>query len=211
MSRARRARVGVLLSGRGSNFEALHDAMERGELSAEVVLVVSNVEDAPGLEKARRRGLPTAVVPHRGVSREFHDIALVERLREAEVEWVCLAGYMRILGAGFVEAFPQRILNIHPSLLPAFPGVDAQSQAWDYGVRVSGCTVHIVDRGMDTGPIVAQATVEVEGSAGPEELAAKILTVEHRLYPEALRRLLAESWRLEGRRVVFEEKIDAGG
>lgn len=211
MSVARRARVGVLLSGRGSNFEALHDAMEHGEIPAEVVLVLSNVEDAPGLEKARRRGLATTVVPHRGVTRKEHDAALVAALREAEPDWVCLAGYMRILGASFVDAFPRRILNIHPSLLPAFPGLDAQGQAWAYGVRVSGCTVHLVDRGMDTGPIVAQETVDVGDSSGPEDLAAKILAVEHRLYPRALGRLLQENWRLEGRRVVFGEKIGAGG
>ena len=201
-----KARVGVLLSGRGSNFLALHDAMRRDEVPAEIVLVVSNLADAPGLRHAASRGLRALTIPHRGVKRREHDARVVEALRGAGVEWVCLAGYMRLLTPTFIEAFPERILNIHPSLLPAFPGLEAQRQAWDYGVGISGCTVHLVDQGMDSGPIVAQAAVEVETAAGPDEVAQRILDAEHRLYPQALARLLRSDWRLDGRRVEFSEK-----
>lgn len=204
MSAAGRARLGILLSGRGSNFQALHRAVEEGELGADIALVVSNVADAQGIETARSLGLATEVVPHAGWKRRRHDLRVIEALRAARVHWVCLAGYMRILSPAFVEAFPERIVNIHPSLLPAFPGLHAQQQAWDYGVQVSGCTVHLVDQGLDSGPIVAQAAVEVEGCADVDELSDRILEQEHTLYPRALKRLLGEGWRIQGRRVIFE-------
>ena len=197
------APVAVLLSGRGSNFLALHRACADGRLDARIVLVASNVDGAPGLEAARQLGLDTLALPHRGWKRREHEQRLAAAVRESGAEWVCLAGYMRLLRGPLIDAYPNRILNIHPSLLPAFPGLDAQAQAFDYGVKVSGATVHLVDRGMDTGPIVLQAAVDAEGAADAGVLAARILEVEHRLYPRALQRLLTETWRLEGRRVVF--------
>jgi len=197
------ARVGVLLSGRGSNFVALQEAILRGELPAEIVLVVSNDPEAPGLKKAAGFGIPTAAIPHRGRKRREHEELVLAELRRAEVEWVCLAGYMRLLSPHLVGAYPRRILNIHPSLLPAFPGLDAQGQAFEHGVKVSGCTVYLVDEGLDSGPIIVQRTVPVEDGDTAETLSAKILAEEHRAYAEALRRLLTESWRLEGRRLVF--------
>jgi len=171
---------------------------------ARIVLVLSNVADAPGLVKARELGLPVAAIPHRGEpSRRAHEEKVIAALREAGAEWICLAGYMRRLSPELVAAFPQRILNIHPSLLPAFPGLDAQAQAIAHGVKVSGCSVHLVDEGLDSGPIVAQQTVPVLDGDTAETLAARILAQEHRAYPEALRRLLTEPWRIEGRRLVF--------
>ncbi|HVT18967.1 MAG TPA: phosphoribosylglycinamide formyltransferase [Thermoanaerobaculia bacterium] len=197
-------RLGILLSGRGSNFLALHDAIESGELPAEIVLVVSNVAEAPGLARARELGLPAAALPHRGEpDREAHEEKVLAALCGAEVEWVCLAGYMRLLSPGFLAAFPRRVLNIHPSLLPAFPGVEAQAQALAHGVKVSGCTVHLVDEGLDSGPIVVQRVVPVLDGDTPVALAARILEQEHAAYPEALRRLLTEPWELRGRRLVF--------
>jgi phosphoribosylglycinamide formyltransferase-1 len=198
------ARVGILLSGRGSNFRALHAAMASGDVPAEIALVVSNRADAPGLGAARDLGLKTALLPHRGEpSREAHDEKIVAALRGRGVEWVCLAGYMRLLSPVLVRAFPQRILNIHPSLLPAFPGLDAQRQALEYGVAVSGCTVHLVDEELDHGPVVAQRTVAVEPGDSVETLSARILEQEHRAYPEALKALLLRAWRVEGRRLLF--------
>lgn len=198
------ARLGVLLSGRGSNFLALQDAIEAGDVPARVALVVSNVEDAPGLAAARERHLPVRFIPHRGEpSRQAHEAKVLAALRQAEVEWVCLAGYMRILSPQFLAAYPQRILNIHPSLLPAFPGLDAQQQAYDYGVRVAGCTVHLVDDGVDTGPIVVQRHVTVRDDMTASQLSAEILVQEHQAYAEALRRLLSEPWEVRGRRLVF--------
>jgi phosphoribosylglycinamide formyltransferase 1 len=198
------ARLGILLSGRGSNFLALHAAVERGEVPAEIALVLSNVAAAPGLAKARELGLPATAIPHAGEpSRAAHEARVIAALREAGVEWVCLAGYMRLLSPAFVAAFPRRILNVHPSLLPAFPGVDAQAQALAHGVRVSGCTVHLVDEGLDSGPIVVQRAVQVADDDTPESLAARILAEEHRAYPEALWRLLSEPWEVEGRRLRF--------
>jgi phosphoribosylglycinamide formyltransferase 1 len=198
------SRVGVLLSGRGSNFRALHDAMTRGEVPAQIALVVSNREDAPGLQTARERGLDTAFLPHRGEpGREAHDTKIVAALRAARVDWVCLAGYMRLLSPVLIRAFPQRILNIHPSLLPAFPGLEAQRQALEYGVAVSGCTVHLVDEELDHGPVVVQRVVAVEPTDTVDTLSARILEQEHRAYPEALNRLLVRPWRLEGRRLLF--------
>jgi phosphoribosylglycinamide formyltransferase-1 len=198
------ARVGILLSGRGSNFRALHAAMVRGEVPAQIALVVSNRAEAPGLAAARELGLETAFIPHRGEpSREAHDAKIVAALRARSVDWVCLAGYMRLLSKELIRAFPQRILNIHPSLLPAFPGLDAQRQALEYGVVISGCTVHLVDEELDHGPIVVQRVVAVEEGDSVDSLSGRILEQEHQAYPEALRRLLTLSWRLEGRRLSF--------
>ena len=198
------ARIGVLLSGRGSNFIALHEAMMRDELPARIALVVSNQPNSAGFERARQLGLATTCIPHQeSKTREQHDARVVAALREAAVEWVCLAGYMRLLSADFVRAYPQRILNIHPSLLPAFPGLHVQQQALDWGVRVSGCTVHLVDEELDHGPIVVQRAVAVEDDDDDDALSERILEQEHRAYPEALRRLLTEDWTIEGRRVVF--------
>lgn len=199
------ARLGVLLSGRGSNFLAIHRAIERGEVPAEIAVVVSNRTGAAGLGTARELGLRAeAVEPAGGEDREAHEARVIEVLRSAGVDWVCLAGYMRLLGPAFVAAYRHRILNVHPSLLPAFPGLQAQRQAFEYGVRVAGCTVHLVDEGLDSGPIVVQRAVPVEESDDAGRLAARILEEEHRAYPEALRRLLSGGWRLEGRRVVFD-------
>ena len=199
-------RVGVLLSGRGSNFLALHAAIERHEIPARIVLVLSNVAEAPGLAKARDLGIPAEAIPHQGQPRAAQETQVLEALRRADAEWVCLAGYMRLLSPAFVSAFPRRILNIHPSLLPAFPGLDAQEQSLAHGVKVSGCTVHLVDEGLDSGPIVVQRAVPVLDGDTPRTLAARILEEEHQAYPEALRRLLTEPWRIEGRRLIFESR-----
>jgi phosphoribosylglycinamide formyltransferase 1 len=206
------APVGILLSGRGSNFVALHRAMEKGEVPARVALVLANVADAPGLARARELGLPAVAVPHRGEpSRAAHEAKLLAALREAGAEWVCLAGYMRLLSPGFLRAFPRRVLNVHPSLLPAFPGLDAQRQALEHGVRVAGCTVHLVDEGLDSGPIVLQRTVPVLDGDSAESLAARILEQEHIAYPEALRRLLTEPWRVAGRGLLFTSAPELAG
>jgi phosphoribosylglycinamide formyltransferase-1 len=197
-------KVGVLISGRGSNLQALMDAQKRGELGGEIAVVVSNVEDAPGLERARRAEIPTVVRDHRGRSREDFDAEIVSVLRAHGVELVCLAGFMRLLSPVFVRAFPRRILNIHPALLPAFPGLDAQRQALEHGVKVSGATVHLVDEGLDSGAIVAQEAVPVRSDDTAESLAARILETEHRLYPRAARLLLDGRCRFEGRRVLVE-------
>ena len=198
------ASIAILLSGRGSNFVALDAAIERGEVPAEIVLVLSDVPGAPGLEKARERGLETVCVPHRAEpSRQAHEGKVVAALTAAGAEWICLAGYMRLLSSTFVRAFPERILNIHPSLLPAFPGLHAQRQALDYGVAITGCTVHLVDEEVDQGPIVVQRAVPVEPDDTEETLSARILEQEHRAYPLALRRLLTESWSINGRQVQF--------
>ena len=202
------AQVAVLLSGRGSNFLNLHAAMERGDVPARIVLVISNVEDAPGLERARGLGLATLALPHGGAgSRAAHDERMRAALVEAGAEWVCLAGYMRLLSPEFVAAFPARILNIHPSLLPAFPGLHAARQALAAGVRVAGCTVHFVDAGLDSGPIVEQRAVPVLDGDDEAALSARILEAEHAAYPVALARLLAGGWRIDGRRVVFPEEL----
>jgi len=193
----------VLLSGRGSNFASLAAACQREEVPAEIVLVLSNREDAPGLARARELGIEARAIPAKGLSRQAHEEKLLEALRQAQVEWVCLAGYMRLLSPRFLAAYPNRVLNIHPALLPAFPGLEAQRQAWEYGVKVAGCTVHLVDAGCDTGPIVVQRVVEVREEDTPETLAARILEQEHIAYPQALRLLLTRPWRLVGRRVVF--------
>ena len=196
--------IAVLLSGRGSNFLAIHAAIGRGEIPAEIVLVASNLADAPGLAAARELGIPAVAIPHQGEpSRRAHEEKVIAAVRESGAAWVCLAGYMRLLSPAFVGSFRQRILNIHPSLLPAFPGLDAQGQALAHGVKVSGCTVHLVDEGLDSGPIVVQRTVPVLDGDTPGTLAARILAEEHRAYPEALRRLLAEPWSVTGRRLTF--------
>lgn len=197
------SRLGVLLSGRGSNFQAIAARVAAGEIPAEIVVVIANRPDARGLDAARRLGLTAVSLPSKGLDRESYDRQLIATLQEHNVEWVILAGYMRILSAEFIRAFPQRILNIHPSLLPSFPGLDAQHQAFDYGVKISGCTVHFVDEHLDHGPIVMQAQVPVDPSDTAETLSAKILTQEHRIYSESLRRLLTEPWQIDGRRVVF--------
>jgi phosphoribosylglycinamide formyltransferase-1 len=199
-------RLGVLISGRGSNLRSILAAIERRELDAEIAVVISNKADAPGLIYARDAGVSIEVLDHRGhASRAAYDDALVARLRHHRVELVCLAGFMRRLGPGFVDAYRHAILNVHPSLLPAFPGVDAQQQAFDYGVKVAGCTVHLVTEALDSGPIVLQAAVPVLPRDTADILAARILAEEHRLYPTAIALVLRGGWRVDGRRFVAEE------
>ncbi|MFN7932572.1 MAG: phosphoribosylglycinamide formyltransferase [Bryobacteraceae bacterium] len=201
-------RLGILLSGRGSNFQAIADSITAGRLDAEIVVVIANRAEAPGLAIAKQRGLTAVCIPSRGLDRESYDRLLLEELAKRNVEVVCLAGYMRLLSPAFIRAYPMRILNIHPSLLPAFPGLDAQHQALEHGVKYSGCTVHFVDEGLDSGPIVQQAVVPVEDADTEESLSARILKEEHRIYSEALVVVLSGSYRVEGRRVIRE---DAGG
>ena len=195
-------RLGVLLSGRGSNFEAIADNSAAGRLDAEIAVVVSNRPEAPGLEAARRRGLNACSLPSRGLDREDYDRQVIAVLRENQVDLVILAGYMRILSATFIREFPMRVLNIHPSLLPAFTGLDAQHQAFEYGVRFSGCTVHFVDEHLDHGPIVLQAVAQVEQTDTAETLSAKILDQEHLIYSEAISIVLDGNYRIDGRRVI---------
>lgn len=203
------ARLAVLLSGRGSNFLAIHEATVAGRLPARIVAVVSDKPDAPGLGRARELGLPAHGVPRRGpagtLSREEHEARVLAVLEEAGAEWVCLAGYMRLLSPGFVSRYRNRMVNIHPSLLPSFPGLAAQEQAIEHGARVSGCTVHLVDEGLDSGPIVEQRCVPVHDEDTAETLAARILREEHGAYVAALERLLTERWTVRGRRLVFAE------
>jgi phosphoribosylglycinamide formyltransferase-1 len=199
-------RVGVLISGRGTNLQALIDAAAAGRLGGEIALVVSNFADAPGLDRARGAGIPAMVRDHRGRRREDHDGDLVDALRGAGVGLVCLAGYLRLLSPAFVRAFPERILNVHPSLLPAFPGLNAQRQAWEHGVRVSGATVHFVEETLDSGPIVLQEAVAVRPDDTPDVLASRILEAEHRIYPRAVRLVLGGRYRREGRRIVLSEE-----
>lgn len=194
--------IGILLSGRGSNFEAIARNAAAGKIPAKIALVVSNREQAQGLETARKMGLKTHFIPSRGKDREAYDEEIVAALKAAHVDLVCLAGFMRMLSPVFIRAFPRRILNIHPALLPAFPGLDAQKQALDYGVKFTGCTVHIVDEGMDTGPIVLQAIVPILDNDTVETLSARILKEEHRIYSEAICLMLEDRVRIEGRRVV---------
>jgi phosphoribosylglycinamide formyltransferase-1 len=194
----------VFLSGRGSNFAAIAKAIDEGRLPARIALVISNRADAPGLAIARERGLDTRVLPHGGyVSRDAYDRALIEAVREHGTRLICLAGFMRRLGPAFCDAFPNAIVNVHPSLLPAFPGVEAQRQALEHGVRVTGATVHFVTAELDAGPIIMQAPVAVEDADTVESLSARILAEEHRIFPDAICRLLLDPWRIEGRRVVF--------
>jgi phosphoribosylglycinamide formyltransferase-1 len=196
-------RIGVLLSGRGSNFEALADSVAVGRIpGAEIAVVVSNREGAPGIEKARERKIATRVIPSKGLEREAYDRQVVAVLNEHKVDLVCLAGYMRLLSPFFVASFPNRILNIHPSLLPSFPGLESQRQALEYGVKFAGCTVHFVDENLDAGPIVLQATVPVRDDDTEETLASRILAEEHRIYTEAVRIVLEGKYKIVGRRVV---------
>ena len=197
-------RIGVLLSGRGSNFEALAESVAAGRIpNAEIALVVSNREDAPGIERARKRGIEARVIPSKGLEREAYDKLVAAALKEKKVDLVCLAGYMRLLSPYFVAAFPNRILNIHPSLLPAFPGLEAQRQALEHGAKISGCTVHFVDENLDAGPIVLQAPVPIEDGDTVETLSDRILREEHRIYSEAVRIVLEGRYRIENRRVLI--------
>ena len=196
-------RIGVVLSGRGSNFEALADSVAAGRIpNAEIALVISNREAVVGIERAKSRGLAALVIPSKGLEREAYDRLVVAALNEAKVDLVCLAGYMRLLSPYFVAAFPQRILNIHPSLLPSFPGLEAQKQALDYGVKFAGCTVHFVDENLDAGPIILQSVVPVEDGDTEEILSARILKEEHRIYSEAVKLVLEGKYKIAGRRVV---------
>jgi len=195
-------RLGILLSGRGSNFVAIADSIESGRLDAEIAVVISNRQDAPGIALARDRGLNARVLPSAGLDREIYDRQLVTELEKNNVGLVCLAGYMRILSGYFIHRFPMRILNIHPSLLPAFPGLDAQHQALEHGVKFSGCTVHFVDDGLDSGPILRQAVVQLLDDDNAESLSARILEQEHRIYSEAIALVLSGRYRIEGRRVA---------
>lgn len=198
-------RLGILLSGRGSNFEAIANNIAAGSLAADIAVVISNRPDARGLEIARDRGLPARALPSKGIDREEYDRSVAAELRAHGVELVCLAGFMRLLSADFCRAFPMRILNIHPSLLPAFPGLDAQKQALEHGVKITGCTVHFVDEKLDAGPIILQAAVPVDDSDTVDTLSARILRDEHRIYSEAIRLVLSERWRIDGRRVLATE------
>lgn len=199
-------RIGVLLSGRGSNFEALAESVAAGRIpNAEIAVVVSNREGAPGIERAKGRGIATRVIPSKGLEREAYDRQVVAALREYNVDLICLAGYMRLLSPYFVEQFAGKILNIHPSLLPSFPGLESQRQALDYGVKFAGCTVHFVDENLDAGPIVLQATVAVEDRDNEASLSERILKEEHRIYTEAVKIVLEGRYRIEGRRVILTQ------
>jgi phosphoribosylglycinamide formyltransferase-1 len=197
-------RLAILLSGRGSNFQAIHEAIQSGALDAEIVCVISNRPGAPGLERAREAGYAAHAIDHRAFpNRAAHEGEVLRVLDAARPDYVVLAGYMRLLGAAFIERYRHRILNIHPSLLPSFPGVDAQKQALDYGVKVAGCTVHFVDEHLDAGPILVQRTVPVHEDDTAETLSARILEQEHGAYVEALQKLKTRRHRIDGRRVVF--------
>lgn len=198
-------RIGVLVSGRGSNLQALLDAQRAGVLGGRIAVVISNVESAPALLRARAGGVPACFRDHRGRGREAYDAELAAILRDHRVDLVCLAGFMRLLSPAFVGAFAGRIVNVHPSLLPAFPGIDAQRRALEHGVKVSGATVHLVDEGLDSGPIVLQEAVPVAEADTVESLSARILEAEHRLYPRAVRLVLEGRCRVEGRRVRITE------
>jgi phosphoribosylglycinamide formyltransferase 1 len=196
-------RIGVLLSGRGSNFEALADSIAATRIpNAEIAIVVSNREGAPGLDRAKSRGIPTRAIPSKGLEREAYDCQVVAVLNEHKVDLICLAGYMRLLSPYFVAAFPNRILNIHPSLLPSFPGLESQRQALEYGVKFAGCTVHFVDENLDAGPIVLQSVVPVADDDTEDTLSAKILSEEHKIYSEAVRIVLEGRYKIAGRRVL---------
>lgn len=203
-------RIGVLVSGRGSNFEALADNIAAGKIpGTEITLVVSNREGAPAIDRARERRIPARIIPSKGLEREAYDRLVVAAMREAGVELVCLAGFMRLLSPYFVKEYHGRILNIHPSLLPAFPGLEAQRQALEYGVRYAGCTVHFVDENLDAGPIILQAIVPVLDDDTDETLSARVLKEEHRIYAEAVRIVLSGRYRVEGRRVIHTESVSA--
>jgi phosphoribosylglycinamide formyltransferase 1 len=195
-------RLGILLSGRGSNFEAIADSVAAGRIDAEIAVVLSNRLEARGLEVARSRGLNAVCIPSKGLDREVYDRMVAEELKKNRVDLVCLAGFMRLLSAYFIREFPLRILNIHPSLLPAFPGLDAQHQALEHGVKLSGCTVHFVDENLDSGPILIQTAVPVLDDDTADSLSGRILKEEHRIYTEAIRLVLSGKFRIEGRRVI---------
>jgi phosphoribosylglycinamide formyltransferase 1 len=198
-----KSRIGVLLSGRGSNFVALADSVDAGRIpNAEIAIVLSNREGAAGIDRARERGLPTRVIASKGLEREAFDRLVVAALQESKVDLICLAGYMRLLSPYFVSAFPNRILNIHPSLLPSFPGLESQRQALEYGVKFAGCTVHFVDENLDAGPIVLQAVVPVKDEDTDTTLSERILAEEHRIYSEAVKIILEGNFKIAGRRVV---------
>ncbi|MGA2717873.1 MAG: phosphoribosylglycinamide formyltransferase [Candidatus Acidiferrales bacterium] len=204
-------RIAVLLSGRGSNFEALADSVAAGRIpNAEIGLVVSNREGAQGIDKARARGIETCVIPSKGLEREAYDKLVVAALKEKKVDLVCLAGYMRLLSAYFVAAFPGRIVNIHPSLLPAFPGLESQRQALEHGAKFSGCTVHFVDENLDAGPIILQAVVPIQDDDTESALSERVLREEHRIYSEAVRIVLEGRYRIEGRRVLIDPEKKNG-
>ena len=196
-------RLGILISGRGSNFEAIADNIAKDELDAEIAVVISNRAQARGLETALARGLNAVCLPSKGLDREVYDRMLAAELHRHGVDLVCLAGFMRLLSAGFIREFPDRILNIHPSLLPSFPGLDAQHQALAHGVKITGCTVHFVDENLDAGPIVIQAAVPILDLDTEETLSARILQQEHRIYSEAIGIVIAGKYRVEGRRVLL--------
>jgi phosphoribosylglycinamide formyltransferase-1 len=201
-------KIGILISGRGSNMKAIVEAVQSGAIpDSEVVVVISDKNGAEGLEKARARSIETAVVERNGRKRAEHDAEIISELQKRNVELVCLAGYMRLLSKDFVQAFPNKIVNIHPSLLPSFPGLDAQKQAIEYGVKISGCTVHFVDEALDHGAIILQKAVEVADDETAESLSAKILEHEHALYVEALRLIAEEKIRLEGRTVKARSSL----
>jgi phosphoribosylglycinamide formyltransferase-1 len=196
-------RIGVLLSGRGSNFEALAESIASSRIpNAEIAIVISNREDAPGIDRAKTRGIAARVIPSKGLEREAYDRQVVAALNDHKVDLVCLAGYMRLLSPYFVASFPNRILNIHPSLLPSFPGLESQRQALEYGVKFAGCTVHFVDENLDAGPIVLQSVVSVQDDDTEDTLSARILEEEHRIYSEAVRIVLDGRYKIEGRRVL---------
>jgi len=199
-------RLGILISGRGSNFEAIANAIARGKLEAEIAIVISNRANAPGLEIARQRGIPMRVIASAGIEREAYDKLLIEELETHQVDLVCLAGFMRMLSASVIRAFPNRVLNIHPSLLPAFSGLDAQRQAIEFGVKIAGCTVHFVDEFLDSGPIILQAAVPVLEGDTLEALSARILAQEHVIYPKAIGYIVDGRVTVEGRRVMVREE-----
>jgi phosphoribosylglycinamide formyltransferase-1 len=197
-------RIGVLLSGRGSNFEALAESVSAGRIpNAEIAIVISHREGAPGIDRARARGIEASVIPSKGLEREVYDRQVVAALQEKKVDLVCLAGYMRLLSPYFVQAFRGRILNIHPSLLPAFPGLESQRQALEHGAKFAGCTVHFVDENLDAGPIILQSAVPIRDDDTVDSLSARILAEEHRIYSEAVRIVLEGYYRIEGRRVII--------
>lgn len=199
-------KIGILISGRGSNMTAIVDAVQSGKIAdAEVAVVISDKSKAQGLEKAKMRGVETVVIPKNKRSREEHDAEIITELKKRNVEIVCLAGYMRLLSEDFVRSFPNKIINIHPSLLPSFSGLDAQKQAFDHGVKITGCTVHFVDEDLDHGAIILQKSVEVSNDETVESLSAKILEQEHSLYIEALQKIFMQKYEIVGRRVVFQE------
>jgi phosphoribosylglycinamide formyltransferase-1 len=203
-------RLGILISGRGSNFEAIAHSIGRGKLDAEIAVLISNRPNAPGLEIAREHGIPLRVIPSSGVDRETYDKLLIDELRTHHVDLVCLAGFMRLLSTAFVRAFPNRVLNIHPSLLPAFAGLDAQRQALEYGAKITGCTVHFVDEFLDSGPIVVQSAVPVLDNDTVESLSARILAQEHIIYPKAIQWIVEGRVLTEGRRVKILDENKAG-